>query len=162
MPLECQTIQDARTRKQRLVATAPRTGDDDSVDQARNRLDTCSTGSNNKRTLRGGSALITQARVVARHQHAHNEHRKHVKQQDAKKDLLAGARDGAARVLGFGGGHGDRFDAGKGEDGAGHDAPEAEKFTPVAGGDVLDKGAWVLPVEKADARRAGDAAEVDY
>lgn len=161
LSLQRETVEDARARQQALVAAAPGAGDDDGIDQAGDGADAGGGGGDDEGALRGGAAFVPQARVVASDEHADDEHRKHVEEQHADEDLLARARDGAAGVLGLGGGHGDGLDARKREDGRGHDAPEAEEFPPVARGDILDEGAGVLPVEKANARGSWDAAEVD-
>lgn len=161
LTLQREAVEHTRARKQALVAAAPGAGDDDGVDQAGDRADPRGAGRDDEGGLSGGAALVAQAGVVAGHQHADDEDGEYVKQEDAGENLLTGTGDGATRVLGLGGGHGDGLNAGKGENGRGHDAPEAQEFSPVARGDILDEGAWGLPVKKPNARGARDAAQVN-
>lgn len=161
LPLEREPVEDTGAGQKALVAAAPRAGDDDGVDEARDGADARGGGGYDEGALRGGAALVAQPGVVARDEHADDEHGEHVEQQDADEDLLARAGDGVAGVLGLGSGHGDGLDAREGENGGGHDAPEAEKLAPVSRGDVLDERAGGLPVAEADPRGARDAAEVD-
>lgn len=144
-----------------MVASAPGARDDDGIDYAGDGLDAGGAGGDDERALGGGAALVAEAWVVAGHQHADDEDGEHVKEQNAGKDLLACSRDGAARILSLGGGHGDGLDAGEGKDGTGHNAPEAEELAPVSGGNVFHKGPGVLPVLEPDAFGAWDTAEVD-
>lgn len=161
LTLEGKAVEDARSGQQALVAAAPCAGDDNGVDQAGDTPDTGGGGGDDKGGLRGGAALVAQARVVACDEHADDEDGEHVEEQHADEHLLARAGDGLSGILSLGGRHGDGLDARKGEDGRGHDAPEAEKLAPVAGGNVLDKGAWILPVIEADSGCSRDATEVD-
>ncbi|TKW49901.1 hypothetical protein CTA1_12675 [Colletotrichum tanaceti] len=161
LALEGEAEQHAGAGEQALVGGGPGGGDDDGVDDAGDGGDAGGGGGDDEGALGGGAVGVVEARVVAGDEHADDEDGEHVEEDDAGEDALAGARDGAARVPGLGGGHGEGLDAGEGEDGARHDAPVAEELAPVAGGDVLDKGTRAAPVAEADARGAGDAAEVD-
>lgn len=161
MLLQSQTVQHTGAGKQCLVGRGPRRGNDDCVDDGWNGTDACCGRRNDKGALGCVSIGVVEALVVAGDEHADDEDGKHVEEDDADKDVAAGGGDCLARIPRLGAGHGDGLDAGKGEDGVGHDAPVAEELAPVPAGNVLDKGARVLPVFKVDGRGAGDATEVD-
>ncbi|KAK8930050.1 hypothetical protein VCV18_002717 [Metarhizium anisopliae] len=135
--LDGQAVQHTGAGQETLVGGRPGRGDDDGVDDGGDGGNAGGRGGNDKGALGGVAALPVQAAVLAGHEHADNENGQHVEQHDADKDVLAGGGDGLARV------------------------PVAEEPAPVAGGNVLDKGARVAPVPEVDGRRAPDAAEVD-
>lgn len=150
LPFQREPVEDAGAGQKALIAAAPSAGDDDGVDEARNGANPRGGGGDDEGALRGSAALVTEPGVVARDEHADDEHGEHVEQQDANEDLLTRAGYGTAGVLGFGGGHGDRLDARKGEDGGSHDTPKAEELAPISRGDVFDERPWGLPVAEAD------------
>ncbi|KAF5133867.1 hypothetical protein E5D57_004495 [Metarhizium anisopliae] len=139
--LDGQAVQHTGAGQETLVGGRPGRGDDDGVDDGGDGGNAGGRGGNDKGALGRVAALAVQAAVLAGHEHADNENGQHVEQHDADKDVLAGGGDGLARVPGLGAGHGDGLDAGKGEDGARHDAPVAEEPAPVAdGGDFRGDG----------------------
>lgn len=146
LPLEGQAVEHAGARQQALVGRGPGRRDDDGVDDGRDGADARGRGGDDKGALRRRARRVAQPGVVAGYQHAHDEHRQDVEEDDAREDALAGPRDRPPRVPRLGRRHGEGLDAREGEDGARHDAPVGQESAPVArgDGDQLDEGAGVL------------------
>ena len=156
-----ETIQHAGAGEQRLVRGGPGGCDDDAVDDRGDERNAYGRGSDDERGLGGAGGRVGKAGVVARDQQADDEDGEHVEDEDAQEDALAGGRDRLLRVPRLRGRHGDGLGAGKGKDGARHDAPVTQEATPAALGDEVNKRARLPPVPEAEGLGTGDGADVD-
>jgi hypothetical protein len=162
MALEHETVQRPGSGEDALVRCGPRGRQHHGVDDRWNRSDARVAGGDDKGALRSSARLVAQARIIARHQHAHNQYRGEVEDGDVRKYPLAGLGDVLARVLRLGRRHGQRFHAGERVDRIGHDSPEAEKATPGTIRDVCDERPGRLPLMESESWLTGHAAEINH
>ena len=161
LPLQCQRVQPPRARQQRLVSRRPGRGQHHGVDDVWDGGNAGGARSDDKGRLRGGTGLVIETRVVARHQHADHEHSEDVEEGDAEENALAGPRNHLTRVARLGSRHSDGLRTGEREHGGAHDGPVAQEAAPGAVGDVLYERAGNAPVMEAEARHPGNAPKTN-
>ena len=124
--------------------------DDSGEDRNIRKLD----GDDERRSGSTGSSLVCERQLlgIVGNNHAQEEDRQAVEEQDPVEGKLNGARDGLARVLGFSNGNTDKFSTEVGEDGVDQGTPESVEFTSRATSDEWLERTGVIVVLEASCR----------
>ena len=159
---------DERSRRDvdKRVTRAPSRSEDDSVDDAREDLDTGVLDGDDERRASSVSSAAEQSRVSVRDDHADDESRANVEQADSVQDSLGGLGDLLGRVGSLGGGQDDSLGTRVRVSGVDESSEEGGESAgsavddEVVGG-VLGECTGVLPVSETDSVARGGSSEVD-
>lgn len=139
--------------------------EDASVDNRRQRIDTCEFGSNNEGRSAGAWVLLVVCKGkrlgIIWHDHADEEDAQAVEEEDTVEGELDSLGDASAGVLRLASRHTHQLSTEIGECGVDHNRPEAQELAGRASVVKLSKGTWVAPVLESSGFSVGTAASRD-